>query len=106
RLEPNRPASPDARGVGLFREKKFAKLPIGFFRRLFREIVPARQRLGAADIGGVPVPHLLRLVVPSNAAGGAPQQQHWNSNLPAGVEVLGVHLEVDAEGGAVVLADG
>src|SRR3954468_5270969 len=80
----------------LFRQKEVAKLAVSFFRRLFGKIMPARQRLGAADVGGVVLPDLGRLVVAADRAGRAPQDQRRACDLPAGCEIDLVHVEVDA----------
>src|SRR5438477_8453023 len=65
-----------------------AQLRVGFLRRLLREIVAARQRLGAADVGGVVLPHLGRLVVAADRAGCSPQDQGRAVDLLAGGEIL------------------
>src|SRR3954469_750820 len=69
--------------------------------------MPARQCLGAADVGGISIPDLAgaRLMVAADAAGGPPQDENRTGDLAPGREVLGVHLEIDAEGGAIVLTD-
>ena len=70
--------------------------------------MPARQRLGAADVGRVLLPDLARgrLAVAADAAGRAPQNERRARDLLARLEVLGVHLEIDPGAGAVILADG
>src|SRR5215468_3552086 len=88
------------------RGKELAQLAIGFFRRFVRKIVPARKRLAGANVGCIARPNLHRLVVAADAAGRAPQQQHRTGTLASGGEILAVHGEVDAVGGAVVLAHG
>src|SRR5262249_52003999 len=90
----------------LRRRKELAQLAISFFRRFVRKIVPARKRLAGANVGCIARPNLHRLVVAADAAGRAPQQQHRTGNLASGGEILAVHGEVDAVGGAVVLAHG
>src|SRR5665213_1266824 len=64
----------------------------------------ARQRRTPPDIGAVVGPDFHRLVVAPDTALGAPQQQHRAFDLAAGGDIGGIHREVDAEGGAVVLA--
>src|SRR6516165_5418592 len=68
----------------------------------------ARQRLGAADVAGIALPDLAgaRPGVAADAAGRAPQQEHRAVDLAPGLEVLAVHVEVDAGAGAIVLAHG
>src|SRR5262249_32252927 len=68
--------------------------------------MPAWQRLCAADIGRIFRPDLLRFVVAADAARRAPQQQQRAPDSSAGFEVLGVRLEIDPEGRAIVLAHG
>jgi hypothetical protein len=66
----------------------------------------ARQRLAAPYVGGIARPNLHRFVVAADAAGRAPKQQQRTGDLAAGGEILGIHREVDAVGGTVVLAHG
>src|SRR5215212_1071209 len=70
--------------------------------------MPTGQRLGAADVAGIPLPDFARawLMIAADAAGRAPQQQQRRADLAAGGKILGVHLQIDAEGRAIVLADG
>src|SRR4051812_37372027 len=84
-----------------------AKLLVGFLGSLLRQIMSARQRLGAADVGGVSLPNLAsaRLVVAADAAGRAPQDQRRAAYLLAGIEILGVHVEIDTEARTIILAD-
>src|SRR4051812_11313924 len=86
------------------RQKELPELLVRFLRRLFGEIVSARHRSRATNIGRVCLPDVGRLVIAADAAGRAPQQQQRRGDLAPGVEVLGVHGEIDAEGGAVILA--
>src|SRR6202034_1801047 len=78
--------------------EKLPQLIICLLRRFLRQIMPARQRLGAADVAGVARPDFARARpgVAADAAGRSPQQQQRATDLAAGFEVLGVHVEVDA----------
>src|SRR5580692_1334565 len=53
----------------LSRLEKRAQLAIGLLRRLLGKIMPAWQRRGAPDVGGVALPHIGRLVVAADRAG-------------------------------------
>src|SRR5690348_18317993 len=75
---------------------------VSLLRRLLREIMPARQGLGAADISRVTRPDLGRLVVAPDSAARARQKQHRAADLPAGLGFLGIHIEIDSEGRAMV----
>src|SRR5205085_7102173 len=70
------------------------------------EVVPAWQRLGATNIGGIARPDRPRVVVAADAAGRAPEQQHRAGDLAAGLEISLVHGKVDAHRRPVILADG
>src|SRR5215813_4539275 len=86
--------------------KEIAQLAKSLVRRLVGEVMAAGQRLGAADVGGVARPDRLRVMMAADAAGRAPQDQHRTGDFSASVEVLRVHLEVDTEGRAIILAHG
>src|SRR5579864_2855643 len=88
--------------------KELPQLTISFLWRFLGEIMSARQRLGAADVAGVALPDLARARsgVAADAAGRAPQQQHRAGDLAPGFEVFGVHVEIDAGAGAIILAHG
>src|SRR5499427_8457009 len=88
------------------RREERAQLVRGLLRRLLREIVPAWQRLAGSYVGGVARPDLHGFVIAADAAGRAPQQQHRAGYLAPGGEVRGIHVEIDAMGGAIVLAHG
>src|SRR5262245_62249117 len=86
--------------------KEIAQLAKSLLRRLVGEIVPTRQRFGAADVGGIARPDRLGVVMAADAPRRAPQQQHRAGDFSSGLEVLRVHLEVDTEGRAIILAHG
>src|SRR6516162_7834810 len=85
------------------RREKRPQLAIGLFRRLLGKIMPAGQRGSAPDVGSVILPYLGRLVVAADRARRAPQQQDRALDPAAGGDILRVHVEVDAEGRAIVL---
>src|SRR5215831_14938613 len=87
------------RGACRLAAEEITQFLIGFLRRLLREVMSARQRFGATDIGGVAFPDFRRagLVIAANAAGRAPQNQRRAVDPLAGVKVLGIRVEIDAE---------
>src|SRR5665213_2970749 len=105
---PNRRQRPHSRTRKLSGDEKLAQRRRRLRRCLFGQIMSARHRFGAHYVGRITLPDLTRrrLAVATDAAGCAPQQQHRALDLAAGLEILGVHVEIDAEAGAIILADG
>src|SRR6266849_2883177 len=91
---------------GLLRHKKSAQLAIGLLGRFFGKVVAARQRDGAANVGGIVPPHLGWFVIAPDRPGSPPQQQDRAFDFASGGKILGVHVEVYSEGRAIVLAHG
>ena len=87
--------------------KKSRSSRVGLLRRLLGQIMARGHRRGAADVGR-------RSAARSRPACGCGRRRRWRPtgcsaghvDLAARREVGGVHLEVDAEGRAVVLAHG
>src|SRR6185437_2696244 len=65
------------------------------------------QRLGVHNIRCVTLPYLsgARLVITAHAACCAPQKKRWAGYPASGIEILRVHVEIDAESRAIILAD-
>src|SRR5260370_42248776 len=82
----------------LARRKKSAQLATGLLGRFFGKEVAARQRDGAANVGGIVPPYLGWLVLAPDRPGSPPQQQDRAFALASGRKILGIHAQGPPEG--------
>src|SRR3954469_14560976 len=90
--------------IALSRFEEAPQFPVGLFRTFFLQVMSRRHSGGTFDPRSVMRPHLGRIVVAPDPALLAPQDHGRAVDLLADLEIGGVHVEVDAEGGAIVLA--
>src|SRR4051812_42377499 len=88
-------------GTPSFSGEKRAQLGVRLIGHLLRRVMATGEHL-AAHVGGALAPRLDRLVAAVHVAALAPEHEHRHFDLPA--QVRAVVLEVDADGGTIVLA--